>query len=56
MGLLYNVDLNLEDMTAEAVVNRTGMFNVNVVQFLNANPAGITFPVSQLMYNRLIST
>jgi len=39
----YDCYLDTENNTVEAVPNRNVMFNANVVQFLNANPAFFTF-------------
>lgn len=40
---LYDVMIDLENMTIEHAINRTAMFTANVVAFINNTPAGITF-------------
>jgi hypothetical protein len=41
----YDVTMDLENGTVEAVPNRSAMFAANVVQFLNGNPMGLQFNI-----------
>jgi hypothetical protein len=40
----YDLHFDFANGTVESVVNRSVMFNANVVEFINGNPAGLTFP------------
>jgi hypothetical protein len=42
----YDLYFDFEAGTVEAVVNRTTMFNANVVDLINPNPAGLTFLIN----------
>ena len=42
----YNVSVDLESKTVEAVMNRNVMFAANVVTFLNDNPAFLSFKIN----------
>jgi len=44
----YDIYLDIENQTAEAVVNRDVMYAVNVVQFLNSNPATLAFQFNDI--------
>ncbi len=41
----YDVYIDIENQTVEAVLNREVMFAANVVQFLNGNPMGMQFNI-----------
>ena len=41
----YDVYIDIENQTVEAIPNRDVMFAANVVQFLNNNPAGLVFNI-----------
>jgi hypothetical protein len=41
----YDVMIDIENQTVEAVPSRSSMFAANVVQFLNNNPAGLSFNI-----------
>ena len=41
----YDVFIDIENQTVEAVPSRDAMFAANVVQFLNNNPAGLAFNI-----------
>ncbi len=42
----YNVTIDIENQTVEAVTDRTAMFAANVVTFLNGNPANLAFGIN----------
>ena len=44
----YNVTIDPVNMKAEAVVDRTCMFTANVTNFLNMNPASMTFLINDV--------
>jgi len=39
----FDLYFDVEEMSVEAVPNRSGMFTANVTMFLNMNPAGLSF-------------
>lgn len=41
----WDVTIDVENMTVEAVPSRTAMFYANVVQFINGRPPGLTFAI-----------
>ncbi|HDS30555.1 MAG TPA: hypothetical protein ENN67_05860, partial [Firmicutes bacterium] len=41
----YDVFIDIENLTVEAVENRKAMFTANVVNFINSMPAGLTFQI-----------
>ena len=42
----YDVYVDIENQTATAVLNRQAMFSANVVQFVNKNPANLSFQIN----------
>jgi len=47
----YDVTMDLENGTVEAVPNRSAMFAANVVQFLNGNPMAMQFNIHSTVVN-----
>ncbi|HEX9745985.1 MAG TPA: hypothetical protein VGB30_11220 [bacterium] len=41
----YSIYIDVENQVVESVVDRTAMFNANVVAFLNSNPAALGFNI-----------
>ena len=44
----YDVYIDIEKQTVEAVENRQAMFTCNVVNFINKNPAGLGFKINKV--------
>ena len=45
----FDVYVDVEDGTIEAVANRHGMFTANVVNFLNSNPLSMKFKINEIV-------
>ncbi|MFH1675530.1 MAG: PKD domain-containing protein [bacterium] len=45
----YDVEIDIENQTAVAVLDRQAMFTVNVVNFLNAKPSNLTFKINEIV-------
>jgi hypothetical protein len=41
----YTINVDVENQVVESVMDRTAMFNANVVSFLNGNPAALAFNI-----------
>src|SRR3990172_617638 len=44
----YDVNVDLDNQTVEAVADRTAMFASNIVIFLNSSPANLSFKFNSL--------
>ncbi len=45
----YNVHIDIEKETVEAVIDRSGMFTANVTTFLNSNPFAMSFNIKDII-------
>ncbi|HEX9744062.1 MAG TPA: hypothetical protein VGB30_01435 [bacterium] len=48
---LYDVYIDLENESVEAVTNRTGMFTADINKFINISPVNLTLDINQITYD-----